>query len=83
MSVGEVCVCMMCEMIWVCFDCFDMSVRLGVWDECGRDELCEEEATEEKEEEAAGTELKTKTPHSAVGNKTVYFNLFQIFTWFA
>ena len=29
--------------------------------------LCEEEATEEKAE-AAGAELKTKTPHSDVGN---------------
>ena len=32
-------------------------------------ELCEEEATEEKAE-AAGAELKTKTPHSDVGNNS-------------
>ena len=29
--------------------------------------LCEEEATEEEKAEAAGAELKTKTPHSDVG----------------
>ena len=30
--------------------------------------LCEEEATEEEKAEAAGAELKTKTPHNDVGN---------------
>ena len=33
--------------------------------------MSEEKATEEeKEEKAAGAELKTKTPHKDVGNKT-------------
>ena len=30
----------------------------------------EEKATEEEKEKAAGAELKTKTPHSDVGNKS-------------
>ena len=35
---------------------------------CMRVRVVREEATEEKEEKAAGAELKTKTPHSDVGN---------------
>ena len=34
--------------------------------------LCEEEATEEEKAEAAGAELKTKTPHSDVGKNTIF-----------
>ena len=30
---------------------------------------CDEEKATEEEEKAAGAELKTKTPHSDVGNK--------------
>ena len=32
--------------------------------------MCEEEATEEEKAEAAGAELKTKTPHNDVGKKS-------------
>ena len=34
----------------------------------------EEKATEEEKEKAAGTELKTKTPHSDVGNMIFIIN---------
>ena len=34
--------------------------------------LCEEEATEEEKAEAAGAELKTKTPHSDVGKNKAF-----------
>ena len=39
---------------------------------CVRVRVVREEATEEKEEKAAGAELKTKTPHKDVGNKQIH-----------
>ena len=62
MSVWEMSVCEMsvCEMM------------CEMRNECG-DEYVEEEPTEEKE--AAGAELKTKTPHNDVGkNKNTIIN---------
>ena len=40
--------------------------------------LCEEEATEEEKAEAAGAELKTKTPHNDVGNYLSFLSISKI-----